>query len=267
MAQIGRYRGHPLIVRADAPDALSAGIGPDQIDDIAYVQLPVTAAGADALIPWAEGLPIELRLADPARDFAHLYHYARLLDGHPVRVAVPVGDGMESAVRLAVSLDLAVRLEPCQPPPAMIEPLSRLLDDYLHRPTIGQPVDWFQSLLIGRCHDEPVDLWAIVEEDPAQCRWVDDTGRAHLPGRLRHAMPSAEDPSAFVAQWADRLIASGAECAHCPFFDACRGHFKWPRVDYDCGGIRTLLETLYTAADALRDDLAKADTAALAEQP
>jgi hypothetical protein len=37
-------------------------------------------------------------------------------------------------------------------------------------------------------------------------------------------------------------MRSGAECADCPFFTVCRGYFKWPQRDYDCTGVKTLLE-------------------------
>lgn len=261
VAQIGAYRGRPLIVRARRPWTLLDVLDAHDAGDIAYLQLPVTAEGADALLTRAEGLPIELRLDEPTRDFPHLYRYAGLLDSHPLRVAVPVTDGLEPAVRLALSLDLAVRLEPCQPAPAMIEPLARLLDGYLYRTTVGQPVDWFHSLLIGYCHGEPVDLWSIVEEDPAQCRWVDDAGREHLPGRLRRRPADAQDLAGFIQRFADGLLADGGECVDCPFFAVCRGHFKWPRRDYDCTGIRSLLVVLFQAADALGSDLAAADRA------
>ena len=254
LAQLAAYRGRRLIVRSDNARELVACLGAEDLDNLAYVQLCALPGDSDSLIHWAEGLAIELRLDGPTRDFARLYRYAKLLDNHPVRVALPVVAGFEKAAKLALSLQFAVRLHIGQPEAALIEPLARLLDDYLHRPTVAQPIEYFHSLLLGLCHQEPVNLWAIQEEDPALVRYVDEQGAERLPGKLAEADPTS-DPESFVARWADRLLAEGTECAQCPFFAPCRGYFKWPRRDYDCAGVKTLFNTLQQAADELRGDL------------
>ena len=166
-----------------------------------------------------------------------LYGYAKLLDNHPVRISIPVEPGFEKAVKLASSLQLAVRLKIGQPPPTLIESLARLLDDYLHKGMIAQPIECFHSLLLGLCRDEPVDLWAIQEEDPALVRYIDEQGTERLPGRLS-GLACGPAPEDFLADWSARLLAEGAECADCPFFAPCRGYFKWPRRGYDCTGVR-----------------------------
>lgn len=255
VAQLARYRGHRLIVRSANPPQLVGQLGADDLDNLAYIQLCSLPSDTDDLIHWAEALAIELRLDEPARDFPLLYRYAKLLDNHPVRVVLPVVTGFEKAVKLALSLQFAVRLEIGQPERALIEPLAQTLDDYLHRPTVSQPIEYFHSLLLGFCHREPVSLWAIQEEDPALVRYVDEQGQERLPGRLDGIDPGSE-PMGFVERWGDGLLAEGAECAHCPHFDCCRGYFKWPRRDYDCDGVRRLFQTLEQAADELRVDLA-----------
>jgi hypothetical protein len=255
LAQLAAYRGRRLIVRSDDARALVACLGAGDLDNLAYVQLRSLPGDSSDLIHWGEGLAIELRLDDPAQDFARLYRHAKLLDNHPVRVALPVVAGFEKAVKLALSLQFAVRLHIGQPQPALIEPLARLLDDYLHRPTVAQPIEYFHSLLLGLCHQEPVSLWTIQEEDPALLRYVDEQGVERLPGKLAESDPGHE-PAGFVERWSDSLLAEGAECAGCPFFAPCRGYFKWPRRDYDCAGVKTLFHTVKRAADELRDDLA-----------
>jgi hypothetical protein len=257
LPQVAAFRGHRLIVRSAHPVELVAQLHEEDLANLAFVQLCSLPDDADNLIHWAEDLAIELLLEHPEEDFARLYRYAKLLDNHPVRVALPVVPGFEKAVRLALSLQFAVRLQIGQPSAALIQPLARLLDDYLHRPTVSQPIEYFHSLLLGLCHREPVSLWAIQEEDPALIRSIDEWGVERLPGKLAEADPGL-DPGGFVERWSHTLVTEGAECAGCPFLAPCRGYFKWPRRDYDCDGVKALFRTLQQAADELRGDLAAA---------
>ncbi|MEA3277142.1 MAG: hypothetical protein U9Q81_18020 [Pseudomonadota bacterium] len=266
LERLSAYRGRRLIVRSDDPHALVDRIGAVDLDNLAYVQLRSLPSGSDALVHWAEDLGIELVLDSPAEDFARLYDYARLLDNHPARVLLPVEPGFEKAVKLAASLQFAVRLQVGQPTAPLIESLAQLLDDYLHRPTVGQPIEYFHSVLLGLCHRQPISLWAIQEEDPALVRHVDPGGEERLPGKLAGADVGVL-PEAFVEQWANRLRSEGAECAECPFFAPCLGYFKWPRRDYDCAGVKTLFHTLQQAADALRADIAAIPPAEDASPP
>lgn len=255
--QLKAFRGRALVVRSDRPEDLVAELLPGDLGNLAYVKLCGLPSGTDVLMHWAEGLPIELVLDDPEQDFPNLYRYAKLLDNHPVRVAIPVEPGFEKAVKLSSSLQFAVRLEIGQPDALLIESLARLLDDYLHKTTVTQPIECFHSLLLGFCRDEPVDLWAIQEEDPALVRYVDEQGTERLPGRLS-ALAWGPAPEQFVDDWGSRLLTEGAECTDCPFFSSCRGYFKWPLRDYDCVGIKTLFATLRQAADELKADIAAA---------
>jgi len=255
LEQLPAYRGRRLIVRSTHPPELVARFGADDLDNLSYVQLRSLPSDIDRLVHWAEGLAIELLLENPAQDFALLYRFAKLLDNHPVRVALPVVPGFENAVKLAWSLQFAVSLQAGQPAAPMVEQMARLLDDFLHRPTVAAPIEYFYSLLLGLCHEEPVNLWAIQEEDPALVRYIDDRGEERLPGKLMEADPGP-DPAGFVKSWGDTLLAEGAECAECSYFAPCRGYFKWPRRDYDCAGVKSLFHTLRKAADELRGDLA-----------
>jgi len=271
------YRGRRLVVRGDDPAALVSQLGGEDLggealDSLAYVQLCGLPGDADVMMQWAPGLGIDLVLDKPADQFARLYHYAKLLDQHPVRVSLPVEPGFEKAVKLAWSLQFAVRLQLDQPEAALIEVLASLLDDYLHRSQVTQPIDYFHTVLLGFCQGEPVNLWAIQEEDPALARDVDDRGQQRLPGRLAGADVDVDvdvdaNPAAFVDRWVAYLLAAGAECADCPFLASCRGYFKWPRSDYDCDGVKALFRTLEEAADRLRADLAAASRSPAAQSP
>lgn len=252
---LGAYRGRDLIVRSDRPEVLLDHLGADDIKYLAYVQLCSLPEDIDCLIHWSEGLAIDLVLSDPLADFAQLYRYAKLLDNHPVRVSVPVVTGFDKAVRLALSLQFAVKLEVGQPDARLVEVLAVLLDAYLHRPTVSQPIEPFHSLLLAFLQDEPVSLWAIQEEDPALVRLVDEHGEERLPGKLADVAP-AIDPTGFVERWGETLVEEGAACAHCDFFRCCGGYFKWPQRDYDCSGVKGIFETLQQAGADLRRDLA-----------
>jgi hypothetical protein len=255
LARLAAYGGRGLIVRSARPPDLVARLGPEDLENLAYVQLCSLPDDTGDLIHWAEALAIELVVDDPAREFAELYRYANLLDNHPVRVALPVVPGFENAVKLALSLQFAVRLHIGQPEAPLIEQLARLLDVFLHRATVAAPIEYFHSLLFAFCHREPVSLWAIQEEDPALIRYVDEQGEERLPGKLAEA-ECGSAPDSFVENWGKSLLAEGAECADCPFFSPCRGYFKWPRRDYDCAGVKTLFTTLRQAGGELREDLA-----------
>jgi hypothetical protein len=257
LAQLGAFRGNPLVVRSDRPQDLVTQLLPTDLGNLAYIQLYGLPSGTDVLMHWAVGLAIDLVLDNPGQDFPTLYGYAKLLDNHPVRVTLPIELGFEKAVKLASSLEFAVRLKIGQHPPTLIESLAGLLGDYLHKSMVTQPIECFHSLLLGFCRDEPVNLWAIQEEDPALIRYVDEQGTEHLPGRLT-GLACGPVPENFVTDWSNCLSADGAECADCPFFSPCRGYFKWPGRDYDCAGVKALLATLRQAADELRADIAAA---------
>lgn len=257
LSQLAGFRGRPLIVRSDHPHHLVAHLRESDLANLAYVQLCGLSSDTDVLLHWAEGMPIDLLLDNPAQDFASLYSFAKLLDNHPVRITLPVETGFENAVKLASSLQFDVKLQIGQPRTTLIESLERVLDDYLHSTTVTQPIEFFHSLLLGFCNNDSVNLWAIQEEDPAFFRNVDEQGRERLPGRLSIS-ESGPTPENFVTEWGKGLLAEGAECTDCPFFAPCRGYFKWPIRDYDCAGVKGLLTSLQQAASELREDIAAA---------
>ena len=257
LVQMDMFSNCDLVVRCDQPTALVEHGDTDDLERIAYVQLQSLPDDSDCLIHWAKGLAIDLVLYDPEADFAQLYRSAKLADNHPVRVSLPVVAGFDKAVKLADSLGFSVKLDLAQPDAAMSDILARVLDAYLHQPTVSQPIEPFHSLLLAFCQDTPASLWAIQEEDPAQVRYIGADGQERLPGRLSVADPGA-DPAAFVARWSGALVAENAECSGCAFFNRCLGYFKWPDRDYDCAAVKGLLHTLRDAGETLQRDLAAA---------
>ena len=243
------------IVRADDPAALVAALAGIDPDRVVAVRLLSLAADSEPLNPWAPGLPVELVMADPAGEFPLLYRHTNLLDNHPVRAVVPVRPGLLSAVKVAVSLDFAVRLEVGQPEPALVEELSEALEFYLRQPTVAQPVEFFHGALLGFYHDDPLPLWVVLEEEPQLLRHVADDGAESRYGRLAGGDFAAIPPDADLSIWMERVLATNDECRDCAFLRGCGGYFKWPRPDYDCAGVKRLFGQLRAAALELRRDL------------
>ncbi len=243
-----------LIVRAGEPQALIAALATEDPDRIIAVQLLSLDVDSEPLNAWVPGLPVELAMTDPAAEFPLLYRHVNLLDQHPVRVVIPVQLGFAKAVKTAVALDFAVRLEPGQPEPALIDELAAVLDFYLHQPTVAQPIEYFQGVLLGFYHQEPVPLWWVLDENPEELRYIADDGAESLYGRLA-GIDATVAPDADLAVWMDQVLATGTECRACEFRQSCGGYFKWPRSDYDCAGVQRLFGILRDAADELRCDL------------
>jgi hypothetical protein len=109
------YRMRRLIVRAGEPSALVAALSAEDPTRIVAVQLLSLEADSEPMNAWMPGLPVELMMADPAAEFPLLYRHVNLLDQHPVRVVIPVRPGFANAVKVALALNFAVRLEPGQP--------------------------------------------------------------------------------------------------------------------------------------------------------
>src|SRR5262249_37519205 len=160
-ARAAAYRGRRLVLRSHDPGEIVACLSNEEMENLAYVQLLSPDADVDDLIHWSENLPIDVVLRDPATEFPLLYRLARLLETHPVRVSIPVVAGFSKAVKVAVSLNLAVKLEMVrQPDRELIEELSTVLDLYLHRTTVSQPVEWFHSLFLSFYSGQPTTLWS-----------------------------------------------------------------------------------------------------------
>jgi hypothetical protein len=66
-------------------------------------------------------------------------------------------------------------------------------------------------------------------------------------------------PGAFVEHHLKSLVEEDAECATCPWQQACRGYFKWPDPAYSCGGVKQLFSIIEAAADEIERDLVSSE--------
>jgi hypothetical protein len=167
---------------------------------------------------------------------------------------MPAARGLLKAVKLAASLRLPVRILPGQPTPEVLTELTEALEFYLHG-AVETPVEFFHSLLAAQFDADTGSLWMILEEDPAAFLHYDAEGRAKLP--RSDGFSSAEiSPEAFVERRLKNLVEQGAECATCPWQQACRGYFKWPDSAYTCAGVKQLFSIIEAAAAEIERDLA-----------
>lgn len=247
------YRGRKMIVRARDSSELVEALSESDFDNLLYVQLLSPDADVDALADWAFGAPVDVALSQPAAEFPKLYRYAKLLDKHPVRISMSVAPGFSKAVKVATALNFAIKLELAQPAMEAMEELFDVLDFFLHHPSVAQPVEYFHSALLSFYGQQAVTMWAIQEEDPAQVRYVTDDGVETISPRFAGA--ASGDLASFVAGFQRALLIGGSECRECEFWERCGGYFKWPRREFDCGGVKAIFQILREAAGELREDV------------
>lgn len=252
---VREYTGRRVVVRSAAPTEIAQRLAGQLDVSLQYIQLLTADIGPDeieVLSRWAPGIPLDVVLSDPGTDFALLYNFSKLTDRHSVRVSIPVKPGFINAVKLALALHFAVKLDPGQPDQDLIDELAAALDLYLYRTTVTQPVEFFHSLFLSCFDQTPVSLWDIQEQDPERFRFVTDDG-------IEMVLPSVGGPT---LRNGTRGTTSVHECETCQFAAGCRGYFKWPDSNYDCTGIKNIFASIDSAAARLRNDVVAAAAAA-----
>lgn len=253
-AFLDQYRAQPVILRSASIAELSRAVPALAPDAIVFLQLVTPPPDPQPRIHGAEGIPIELWIENPATEYPGLYHYAPLLDDHPVRVSLPALPGVGRALKLALSLQFAVQIRLLQPATEVIQELVQSLEMFLHDATVSRPVDVFHDLFFAFLNRDPVPLWVLLEEDPQQFRRISDCGKETYGGKLSD-WPDEPEPG-FCSQALTRaLAANNAECSECPYLAHCGAYFKWPSANYDCSGVKTLFQTIEQAANEFAADL------------
>jgi hypothetical protein len=251
---VSAFRGRKVIVRSSDAAALVHALPEKWLDEVLGVQLLSPYKEADILARWGYAIPVEIVMQDPAKEFALLYRFARLLDKHPIRVSIPVVHGLEKAVRVATSLQFLVKLELGQPDKDTVDELLQALDLYLHLSSVSQPVEPFNGLLKTTLNETGATLWDIQEEDPSLVRFVLLDGRETI-ARPPFLPASTESLMAFTSKLQTMLLSAGAECATCPYLKTCGCYFKWTRPDFPCVDVKRLFGEVESAAQELKRDL------------
>jgi hypothetical protein len=245
----------PFVAVVRSRDELCRWLG-EPLRGLQWIQVERLLSDPNAWAPAASGasqVPLDVVLSDPGSEFSDLYRLVDVCAVRNVRVSIPAAPGFLKAVKLAASLRLPVRILPGQPIPEVLAELTEALEFYLHGPMVDMPVEFFHSLLATVCGTDRGSLWMILEEDPAAFLHYDAEGHLELPrsGGFR----SVEISGAFVEQHFKSLVEQGAECATCPWQQACRGYFKWPDPAYSCGGVKQLFSIIEAAGDEIEQDL------------
>jgi len=209
-------------------------------------------------------VPLDVALSDPASGFPNLYRLVDVLRARDVRVTMPAAPGFMSALRLAASLHLPVRLLPGQPCEKALAELEQAADFYLRDPMVEVPVEFFHSALTSMRGAPTGSLWRILEEDPAVFLPHDAEGNPVLP---ETGQPDSVAPADVVDAFLATLVEAGAECAPCRWQSLCRGYFKKPDTTYSCAGIVRILDRLRAAAEEIERDLAQRDVASSTPKP
>ena len=81
----------------------------EELDRVSYVQILTLGAELRPLMHWANEIPVDMVVQNPVEDLPLLYQCSPLLSRRPVRITVPVVSGFSKVVKLAVSLDFAVK--------------------------------------------------------------------------------------------------------------------------------------------------------------
>jgi len=162
-------------------------------------------------------LPLDVVVAEPARDFSALYRLADVRLVRPVGVTLMARPGFLKALRLAASLQLPVRLLPGQPDAEGLAELEQALQFAMHDTRVEAPVEFFHSLLASFRGFDQGTLWDILQVDPG---------------------PPQE------------------ECASCRYQSLCAGFFKNPDPTYNCDGVRQIFSNIESMAEEISRDLA-----------
>jgi hypothetical protein len=252
------FKGRQVIVRSNDPALIVNHVTEEFLDNVEYAQLLSPDVESDTLAPlanWGRDIPLDIVIRNPALEFPLLYNFSKLLDKHPIRASIAVKPGFAKAVKLALALNFAVKLDPEQPGPALIDEMSEVLDLFLHRPNVSQPVDFFHSIFLSFYRQEPASLWMLQEEDPDYFRFITDDGVETMSPRF--AGVDLKSNNGNPAEVDTRPNSRDEiECDTCEYLDRCGGYFKWPNKDYGCEGVKTIFGTLNAAAIELRKDLA-----------
>jgi hypothetical protein len=248
------YQGKSVIVRSDNAWELVAYLLQANLENVLYAQLASPNVDPDPFMNWGTGLPIDVLVQRPAVEYPLLYNFSKLLDKHPVRISIPVENGFVKAVRLALALGFSVKLEVGQPDAALIAEMAAVLDLYLHRSEVSQPVEYFHSTFLSFFNRKQYsNLWFVQEEDPEQFRFVTNEGVETVSPRFGE-IDLGELKLIVGAQWSGSRL-NKTECDSCEFLETCGGYFKWPNKEFDCEGVKTLFSRLNLAAEELRNDL------------
>jgi hypothetical protein len=246
---INEFSGRDLTLRGNDSATLVVALQKIQPQRIFSVQLISLDIDPTRFYHLETPVRFEITLFNPP-EFPKLYRFSDLLGRHPVRVSVAAKPGLFNASKLALSMNMPVKLHLGQPDPAVVEDAIKLADYSFHGPEVNQPVEFFHSLIMSNFAGAAMPIWDIQEEDPQHFKYVTDQGVIE-----NYRLGTCTDAALLEA------ISEGVElpetfkdCRKCDHKAICRAYFKFPDPTYDCSAVIELLDFCLSTAAELKDD-------------
>ncbi len=245
---------HIVVRSADAGELARAASRPDS-GNVVWLQLLSLTSDCEPLARLDSPIPVDLVIEQGLQEYPLLYNYAKLGMSRPVRVVIPLFPGFRKAVRLATSLNCAVKLDFSHAEQAIGEELFDTMNDYLHGCTVSTPIEYFHSILKLFYHGHTNTMWTIQEEDLECYRYVTDEGRVVISRHLPHVPAEGQDRD-FLQQIKLDLLLEKGQCATCAFFTECHGYFRYFDRKMTCEVVKRIFHALRDTSEELKRDVA-----------
>jgi hypothetical protein len=246
---INKFSGRDLTLRGDDSAILVEALQKIEPSGIFSVQLNSLDVDPTRFYRLNPPVRFEIMLFNPP-EFPKLYRFSDLLGRHPVRVSVAAKPGLFNAAKLALSMNMPVRLYFGQPEPAVVEDAIKLADYSFHGMEVNQPAEFFHSLIMSNFAGAAMPIWAIQEEDPQHFKYVTDQGVIE-----NYRLGTCADAALLdaISQGAE-LPETFKDCRKCDHKAICRAYFKFPDPTYDCSAVIELLDFCLSTAAELKND-------------
>ena len=256
LALLSSYSDQDIVIRSSNCSALVEAVAQVEWERINSVQLLSTSGRLAGLRHLPPSLRIDLCVTDVLAGSDRVIAWSRALDGHPVRVVVPVIAGFSKVVKAALRAGLRVKLEIDQPDSSLVNELMDSLAFFIREPYVKEPVDLFYGVFRSFLTKQVESLWRIQEEHPSSHRYVTDSGEVTLAKRLSN-IACTSDVATLLADHKLNLFGTKTECCTCRFFCRCEGYFKLPQAVFNCSEIKKFFKLVEDYAAELRKDLSE----------
>lgn len=255
-ALLPSYSDQNVVIRGSECDSLVEAVAQVEWERVNSVQLLSPSDCVAELRHLPPSMSIDLCVTDMPTGSDLVPGWARLLDGHSVRVVVPVITGFSEVVKAALGAGLRVKLEINQPDASLVNELMDSLTFFIRERYVKEPVDLFYGLFRSFLTKQVESLWHIQEEHPSSHRYVKDSGEVTLSKRLSTVV-CASDAATLLPDHKLNLFRTKIECCTCRFFYHCEGYFKLPSDRFKCSEIKKFFKLVEDYAVELRNDLAQ----------
>jgi len=144
------------------------------------------------------------------------------------------------------------------------EEMSRVLDYYLHTPSLKVPIDPIHGLVTSSMKNNPMDIWTASMENHLRNLYVDNLGRVTLSKRFGDAGLFYGNIEGGMAAWRESELfeslenlvmkhrVAASDCSTCTGFSICKGFFRYQLVEGEQRDCNRALEFLSDIEDATK---------------